>query len=778
MEIGSEGPDEGQSEVGQLIRHVISSIRDGKAVLFVGAGISRNSGVPIVGEMVPYILGQLGLDPVDRDALFAAGKLRMPFELFLQTLADHTNVDHLIDIFTLGTPNVNHFLLAGLMKAGYVRTIVTTNFDQLLETALTVDKMVPGRDFLVADDEPTFAAIDWQGSHTPRLVKIHGGVADRRSMAAMLRAVADRVRSEHRAHIIRYVFAEGDHQDVLVLGYSCSDVFDITPQIQLLEGARRRVIYVEHSDKERVCHISNPVEQNPFVAFADGYWLSCSTDSLVKELWEQLVGDNSGSYEWIQCSATSWRTLVDAWRSGASDLSRSAPLTVAGELLRHVNEDRLAVKYFARSLEVSRASGDRHAEADVLHRLGQTMNRLTRYQEALRCYEEALAIDEALGDKRGQVGHYASAAATLVNQGNNERALEYYQVALARAREVGDRGTMARVRLQMGIFKFNTQQYDSAIDDCEAALSFAEGLADLPTKVAALNSLASVHNALLQPRTALKFSEEALLVARNLQNTAAESAALNNVGSAYERLGRFERACEVFAAAAELAGVHGNVQHQAICLGNLANNYAALGDHETARRHYSRAISMLQEILGNDHQIVRLVEANLRQMERRKGEITFAAEDLFRRALSAADPELVRNLEMSSRALQQNQYRLASAYIQEVLLKAREASDPSLQANLFNKLARIRYAAGDYSNAIACLEESVAFARAARKVHQEADALGNMGMLYSQLGQHERAVDCHSKALTILESELGVNHAVTERERRDLAAAREALRKA
>src|SRR5438067_1057275 len=108
-----------------IVRDLIGSIRTCRTVLFVGAGISRNSSVPIVGDMVPYIVDKLGVSREDQSVLFRDGSLRMPFEAFMQTLGDHTNIVQLFDVFARGTPNINHVMLAQLMRAGYVRAVVT-----------------------------------------------------------------------------------------------------------------------------------------------------------------------------------------------------------------------------------------------------------------------------------------------------------------------------------------------------------------------------------------------------------------------------------------------------------------------------------------------------------------------------------------------------------------------------------------------------------------------------------------------------------------------------
>jgi NAD-dependent SIR2 family protein deacetylase len=65
-----------------------------------------------------------------------------------------------LDVFDLGKPNTNHVLLAKLARAKYLKTICTTNFDQLIEKALQSERLVKGKDFQVFYKEDDLAYID------------------------------------------------------------------------------------------------------------------------------------------------------------------------------------------------------------------------------------------------------------------------------------------------------------------------------------------------------------------------------------------------------------------------------------------------------------------------------------------------------------------------------------------------------------------------------------------------------------------------------------------
>src|SRR5262245_4133846 len=45
------------------MEHLIQAVRDRATILFVGAGVSKNLGLPTFGDLVDQLAGELGFDP-------------------------------------------------------------------------------------------------------------------------------------------------------------------------------------------------------------------------------------------------------------------------------------------------------------------------------------------------------------------------------------------------------------------------------------------------------------------------------------------------------------------------------------------------------------------------------------------------------------------------------------------------------------------------------------------------------------------------------------------
>jgi len=128
----------------------ISGFKEKEFAVFCGAGISKNSGLPLANELKQYILGKMSIDKEDIEEIMASN---LPFEAFMETISENTDISKILEIFEKGEPNTNHILIARLAKNGYLKTIFTTNFDLLIEKALEKEGQKRDKDFEVYSDE-------------------------------------------------------------------------------------------------------------------------------------------------------------------------------------------------------------------------------------------------------------------------------------------------------------------------------------------------------------------------------------------------------------------------------------------------------------------------------------------------------------------------------------------------------------------------------------------------------------------------------------------------
>lgn len=322
----------------------------GDVAVFCGAGISKNSGLPLANELKQYILEKLPIDKKDIEEIMASN---LPFEAFMENISENIDISKILEIFEKGEPNTNHILIAKLAKRGYIKMIYTTNFDLLIEKALEKEELTRNIDFEVYHEEEQFSRINFENVEPDkiRIFKIHGSVANIDSLRTTMKLVASKTLSDKRFNTIRYLFSTGIHKKVLILGYSCSDELDITPQIQSVDGKQKEIIFIDHnSDMEKIEDIKIKDVKNPFKKF-NGTRIISKTDNFIKKLWDSYK-EMIGVYESIEFEPQ-WKVHIDNW---VKDLEENEGLFIAyfiiGLLFQNISNLNKSIEYYEKSLEI------------------------------------------------------------------------------------------------------------------------------------------------------------------------------------------------------------------------------------------------------------------------------------------------------------------------------------------------------------------------------------------------------------------------------------------
>jgi tetratricopeptide (TPR) repeat protein len=304
-------------------KYMIEGIINRETVVLFGSGISRDSGMPVVDDFLKYLFDKNKLSEYiseeDKKAITNNGFL--PFESYMETLINVSRSKKICNIFLGGSPNTKHIFLAKLIKNKIIKNIVTTNFDVLLEKALYAEGARENTDYVIKHDYKEFNAIPWDDSKAV-IVKIHGCITNLNSIAIMLHQVASGILSATRAPIIDQIFNAGEHKNILILGYSCSDVFDISPQIEKNKYSPKTIYLIDHNkdlfgDKAWAEEIQKKQENNPFKKFGKGFRLYADTKHVVKLLWSYLLKDD---YSEQSSENDIWKSVVESWWIDCSEI--------------------------------------------------------------------------------------------------------------------------------------------------------------------------------------------------------------------------------------------------------------------------------------------------------------------------------------------------------------------------------------------------------------------------------------------------------------------------
>jgi NAD-dependent SIR2 family protein deacetylase len=221
----------------QLARKISST----QSAIFCGAGISANSGIPIVHKFLEYFFKKIELNRNDAKTVTDSN---LPFEKIIELISNESTIDELLEMFSIGHPTMTHRFIAKLTRINLLNTICTTNFDTHIENALLAEGLGKGSDFDVYISNTDLDSIDWD-SKKIKVIKIHGCVSQKDNMVVTLSQIASNNLSPTRKCVLKEIFCRRKFENVFVMGYSCSDL-DLCPIMESLEENLPDIIFVEH----------------------------------------------------------------------------------------------------------------------------------------------------------------------------------------------------------------------------------------------------------------------------------------------------------------------------------------------------------------------------------------------------------------------------------------------------------------------------------------------------------------------------------------------------
>jgi tetratricopeptide (TPR) repeat protein len=571
----------------EQVSGLIDLLRAGRMAVFCGAGISIGSGIPSASVLRAALLKQLPCS--EREAAWL-GECDLPFEAFLDSVIQESEPNGLYDIFRLGEPSGAHLFLAELVSRGLLRTIATTNFDELIESAVAR----VGSECRVLWRQADLADID-SANNGARIIKLHGTVSQPDSVALTMREVAGRQPMLGRQQAIQNLFLTGAHDAVLVLGYSCSDLFDITPHILSLGGTRKRVYFVEHTPSEmRAEEVQKHRRKNPFHNFEYGTRMFCDTNILLQRV-SREIGLSTQS-----CTAEShqWHIFVQRWWKNIPKQQQAmAGHAILGHLWYKCSQYRAAKAHYRAALAEAtptfvyqlpqelafsfmfpRSPSNEGARQDALVRIGGCHRALSEYPQAMDCFEEAAALTRSSGDVSTEAELSAAMGTVLFNTGNFAEAARKHERSVEIWKRLGNEPwSLGRALANLGNAYGAMNRYDEALACFQKGVEIARDVGDKAREGSRLGGLAQTYQLMGKLEEAEALHRAALEIAVALSDRTGIAHQLAGLGAILEARGALEDATENCIKASAMFRQNGDRQGEARSVGNAGACFLRMG---------------------------------------------------------------------------------------------------------------------------------------------------------------------------------------------------------
>lgn len=327
---------------------ILGHLRDGNAIILCGAGVSKGppSNLPLWSEIRSHLIQSLfSGSRITAHYSHYSKRLSLPMELVLQIIYEEVSeyVFSLLNLLNITKYNNNHWIIAQLLAQGCVRQVITTNFDPLIETALS-------------DTGVKFCRRLGEGrretgtSKVPEVFKIHGTVEVPESVAALLHQVGSLPRA--KARLLQRAI---ESSFLLVIGYSGND-FDIYPTFF---NVRPFAIAWVLKPSERAPHLKRLKEKSG----SKIQILRCDLNRLLKQIASELQLRRQ-NFRKPACDPTSkWQRMILHWTGNLDTCDR---LSIVGRLLRYGGYTSAAIDCFRNALTQARREKDYYRQYDAL----------------------------------------------------------------------------------------------------------------------------------------------------------------------------------------------------------------------------------------------------------------------------------------------------------------------------------------------------------------------------------------------------------------------------
>ena len=671
---------------------LMSIFGEGQNHVFIGAGTSLSSGIPIVGGREGLIYAILTAIGLSESEISDINESSVPFETIMANLSLGSDITSLLNIFDVAISNPTYWFLAQAVKNGMIQGFLTTNFDQCLETALKENDIA----YRVYSTIEQFSKLghNENTSEIP-VIKLHGCISNSEQLGITINQVGKNEQIHNFRSLLANIFQGNSSDRVVFLGYSGSDKFDINPILQDIFSSpenSKEVLFVEHSTSDKgILPMQLPLP--PFLHGFGGEKLSVNTDDYIES---QRKRYDFGAAKELG-PAPDWRKWFNIW----SEYDIDSPNIIAGGLFADIsNYERAITKLKIAALEVTTDK----TLCTVWSNLINVYTSAGRFYEAKALANEIEKYD-ALEDPHSLTILYLNIAKLYNFTGDKLKSKALLKTALKHSKnDTNDSAKHLRFRIMLNLAAVLIE-----IKDFRSFRNLSEEIEDgfaehgeLQGRVSYLRAKAQLHiydENIVQAESTLR---EARDLASNLAFREFEVATMLDEINLMRSTGRYPEAVLLSEHAAQLSLKYNLEDQVGIAIGNKALAMMESGDLSGASGCFSDAVDqsvgnhqitilgnyiMLLDRMGNSSEALSTCEQLIFKCSKRKD--YFALNELRRAYLNKS--KIYSNLESD---------KLASEAARESLLIARELNNEQGISNAACNLAIAKSNLGEHADAL------------------------------------------------------------------------------
>jgi len=539
------------------------------------------------------------------------------FEALVEILRDVVDKDlMIIDYYGLcDKPNAQHVFLADTINRG--NFVMTTNFDFLIEHAL-MQASIPKEKIVTVitkEDYTRYSELDsFLAKGTKFLFKIHGSTKNittgddtRASLVATMQAFGSGKEGMNVFQIEPFKKALLDkitrERNLVIMGYSGSDDFDIIPTIKVL-GDMKYLIWISHasSDAELISEISaNGTEREGASTKIDAilrdtkrmnqdtrvFKVTVNTSKFIRSLLQPGIVPSG---EPFSMNPLTWLRLY------LTEPPAALKHLIAFRIYQSFGQHEDALRVGQEGIIIAEQTGDLISKATCLHSIGIVLEAQSQNAGSLKKFEEALEILENVDSQKLKAMCLNGIGLVHGRLREYDEAIKFHARALDIAKEIGDVAMAGVILGNIGAIQEATLEHDSALKTYEKCLRIAEELGDLNEKARLLNNIGNLHHTMGNEKLAMEFLRDSMLISENLADILKQATLLYNMASILHLQQRYEEERAMLEKSLQLAARLGDNSLQLHVLSNISEIHRNSKQYEEAIAINKKALD-LAEIL-------------------------------------------------------------------------------------------------------------------------------------------------------------------------------------
>ncbi len=710
----------------------------------VGAGISMDppSCVPSARQFVKELFTYYA-PKEEIEKLSQLGTLRYEFLVEkIQSLFDK-EVRFLDYLDEVKEPNANHIFLANMiMRYNYV---VTTNFDYLLEMGLKAKLS----QFLMSHPYHQKVMViitkeDYEKNIQSQfpIIKIHGSKWDcikgrptKDSLITTISALGkDREKGKtfaiepYKKKLIDKIM---QYRDLVIMGYSGSDDFDISPMLKELEGLKR-IIWVEHVQDMQGVEIfkylpikfsklqpSSSVSKQDFLLLElaskkniEVFKITTNTINFVKTKLAPIFKENFETLN--EDSVRKVPSFSEYMKENHFEASKSSKYRLAHEIYNELGNTEDAERTALRGLDLAKNEKNDINELYFTNAIGLLSLTIGKPEQAFEYFEKTLQLTENLNQINEKIGVLLNIGEYYRKKGDFKYALKHIIDASNLITEQTPYILKFSILNGLGVIYRSSGDIQNATKNIEQALEIAERNGDLSNKALCYNNLASIYlsQGLLDP--ALKNASEALKIDELLGDLDDMASNLNTIGNIYRIAGYNKEALSYLDRAYKIADKIKKLRIKSLAGNAIGGIYFSIGKLDDAMRFYNDAYKIRKEL-----------------------------DDLSGQATSLNNIGLIFRV--------RGNYDKAYDYFNQSIEIAENIGEKIHLAVRYGNRGSIYEARRQFEKALEEYKKAHSIARSLENLHEAANQLFNIGGILGDIGKHDECIGTYTKALSIME---------------------------